>query len=126
MDAVEETQVAPCKSSREARGSSKGERNVPVPWLTLLAFAEGFFRSFLGLIVSLLGFNRTLPLFSPRPPVDRSPALREDCGIDWTVSVSTVMFRVPSDCRDFVVVKAGKLFLGGAALDFCELPGACD
>lgn len=31
IDAVEETHVAPCKSSIESRGRSKGERNVPVP-----------------------------------------------------------------------------------------------
>ena len=96
----------------ESRGRSKGERNVPVPWLTLLVFAEGFFRSFFGLIVSLLGFSRTLPLFSPRPPFNRSPALIDDCGIDCTVSVSTVMFRVPSGCLDFVDVNAGNEFFG--------------
>jgi hypothetical protein len=66
----------------------------------------------------LLGFSRTLPLFSPRPPLRRSPAFSDDCGIDWTVSVSTVIFRVPSGCRDFVVVKAGKLFLGVEVFDF--------
>ena len=34
------------------------------------------------------------------------------------------MFRVPSGCRDFVVVKAGKLFFGVEVFDFgCWLPG---
>jgi len=99
-----------------------------VPWLTLLAFAEGFFRSFFGLIVSLLGFSRTLPLFSPRTPFKRSPALIDDCGIDCTVSVSTVMFRVPSGCRDLVDVNAGNVFLGVGVevLDFCWLLLACE
>lgn len=77
-------------------------------------------------MVSLLGFSRTLPLFSPRPPLDRSPALSDDCGIDCTVSVSTVMFRVPSGCRDLVVVKAGKLFFDGAIFDFCWDVDGCE
>ena len=72
----------------------------------------------------MLGFSRTLPLCSPRPPFRRSPALSDDCGIDCTVSVSTVMFRVPSGCRDFVVVRAGKLFFGVEVFGFgCWLPG---
>lgn len=90
-----------------------------MPWLILLAFAEGFLRSFFGLIVSLLGFKRTLPLFSPLPPLDRSPALSDDWGMDCTVSVSTVMFRVPSGCRDLVAVKAGNPFFGVAGFGFC-------
>lgn len=75
----------------------------------------------------MLGFSRTLPLFSPRPPFRRSPAFSDDCGIDATVSVSTVMFRVPSGCRDFVVVKAGKLFFGVEVFGFgCWVPGVID
>lgn len=36
------------------------------------------------------------------------------------------MLRVPSGCRDFVVVKAGKLFLDGAIFGFCWLLGGSD
>lgn len=91
----------------------------------LLAFAEGFFRSFLGRIVSLLGFSRNVPLFSPRGPPDRSPALIADCGIDWTVSVSTVMLRVLlSGCLDFDEANAGKLlFDGGGFFGLCCCAG---
>lgn len=55
------------------------------------AFRFGGFLSFLGRIVSLLGFNRRLP--STRPEAERSWLLIVACAIDGTVSVSTVMLR---------------------------------
>ena len=55
------------------------------------AFRFGSFLSFLGRIVSLLGFNRKLP--STRPEAERSWLLMVACAIDGTISVSTVMLR---------------------------------
>lgn len=36
------------------------------------------------------------------------------------------MLRVPSGCRDLVVVKAGKLFFDGGIFGFCWLPDGCE
>lgn len=86
-------------------------KHIPVPWLMLRGFRSAFFRSFLGRMVSVLGLSLTLPP-SLRGPVDRSPAVRPDCGIDCTVSVSTVIFCFPSAGRTLVDVsgKAGFVF----------------
>lgn len=65
------------------------------------AFNDGAFRtafffsfSFLGLTVSWLGFKRKLPVVSVRLSGFRSPAPppRATCGIELTVSVSTLIF----------------------------------
>lgn len=73
---------------------------APVPLWTEGALREVLFLLVLGLMVSLLGLSRTLPPPSPRLVPERS-ALRADCGIELTVSVSTVMLRVPSVVLDF-------------------------
>lgn len=59
---------------------------------------DGVFRivrffSFLGLIVSMLGLIRRLPLVSTRtePPRSPAPPPRATCGTELTVSVSTVI-----------------------------------
>lgn len=49
------------------------------------------FLSFLGRIVSLLGFSRKLP--STRPDAERSWLPMVDCATEGTVSVSTVILR---------------------------------
>lgn len=64
------------------------------------------FRSFLGRIVSLLGFRRRLP--SPRPDADRSWFPMVACATDGTVSVSTVMFREGASVRDLMVEREEK------------------
>ena len=85
--------------------------NVPVPWFRLLAFCVAFFLSFFGLMVSVLSFDRTVPLPSLRVPPDLSPVPIADCGIEGTVSVSTVMPCLPSPCRDFTDESGVKLFV---------------
>lgn len=72
--------------------------DLPVPELMDGAFRFGGFLSFLGRIVSLLGFSRRLP--SPRPEAERSWLAMVDCATDWTVSVSTVMLRKGGSARD--------------------------
>ena len=70
------------------------------------ALRFGIFLSFLGRIVSLLGFNRRLP--SIRPEAERSWLLMVACAIEGTVSVSTVMLRRGgSRARDDSDVKEG-------------------
>jgi hypothetical protein len=59
-----------------------------VPEVSDGAFRDVFFFSFLGRIVSALCLARRLPLF-PAPP---APTPTATCGIELTVSVSTVMF----------------------------------
>lgn len=83
----------------------------------LLAFRSTFFRSFLGRIVSVLGFSRTLPA-SFRRPKERSPAVKPDCGIDCTVSVSTVIFCFPSAGR-LLVEDSGYAGFTFGLLGFC-------
>lgn len=82
-----------------------------MPWLTEGAFRVFFF-SFFGLMVSVLGLARRLPiLFALKvpPPTDT-------WGIELTVSVSTVMcFDDPSPTD---------LFRGGAALE--DFPAMAD
>jgi len=80
-------------------------------------FRVGFFFSFFGRIVSLLGLVRKLP-FVPCVP---TPGASATCGIDVTVSVSTVMFcndispALPlappglMDALDCLVVRGGTL-----------------
>lgn len=64
----------------------------------------GFCLSFFGRIVSLLGFSRTLPIASTLPDVERScPPPMVGCGMDGTVSVSTVMLFNGTSARDFTV-----------------------
>jgi hypothetical protein len=58
-----------------------------VPLVTAGCFREGFFFSFLGLIVSELGFV----LMLPPDPCTPAPCANATWGIDVTVSVSTVM-----------------------------------
>lgn len=79
------------------------------------AFRFAGFLSFLGRIVSLLGFNRKLP--SARLEAERSGLPMVDCATDGTVSVSTVMLRkggcvaerVESDDKDgFAVTWLGR------------------
>jgi hypothetical protein len=65
--------------------------NLPVPALMDAAFRLGAFLSFLGRIVSLLGFRRTPP--STRPEADLSWFTIDGCATEGTVSVSTVMLR---------------------------------
>lgn len=85
---------------------------------------DTLFLSFLGLMVSLLGFRRTLPPPSARPVTERSPVLRADCGIELTVSVSTVMFRLaPSGCRDLAEESGVKAFFEGTVLGRGALVG---
>jgi hypothetical protein len=72
-----------------------------------------FFLSFLGRIVSELGFVRMLP-FTPALPLPPTAI----CGIDVTVSVSTVIFRVDPSPESFprpAAVAATTLygFIGG-------------
>jgi hypothetical protein len=62
-----------------------------VPALIDGAFRFAGFLSFLGRIVSLLGFNRKLP--STRPEAERSWLPMVDWATEGTVSVSTVMLR---------------------------------
>jgi hypothetical protein len=59
-----------------------------VPEVTDGALRAVFFFSFFGRIVSELGLVRILPLFPPAGPPTAT------CGIELTVSVSTVMFLV--------------------------------
>jgi len=73
------------------------------------AFLGALFLSFLARIVSVLGFNLMLPPASPRPP-DLS-ALSCDWGMEATVSVSTVMFLVPSPALDRAE-RGGTVFVG--------------
>lgn len=84
-----------------------------MPEATDGAFLWIFFFSLFGRIVSELGLARRLPLI-PAPPVP----LTETCGMELTVSVSTVMFLVePSPTEGFprpVIVLYG---LGGRAGD---------
>jgi hypothetical protein len=86
-----------------------------VPALIDGAFRFASFLSFLGRMVSLLGFSRRLP--STRPEAERSWLPMVDCGTEGTVSVSTVMLRkggcvaerVESDDRDgFAVIWFGR------------------
>lgn len=58
-----------------------------------------FLRSFLGLMVSLLALTRRVPLESVR--IFRSAAAIAACGIDVTVSVSTVIFLRAGSAKDF-------------------------
>src|SRR5271154_5917798 len=75
---------------------------------TVPPYSEGgflvvFFLSFLGRIVSALGFNRTLPLEFIRLDAPRSPLMPMlDCGTELTVSVSTVMLRTDAGALFFV------------------------
>jgi hypothetical protein len=73
----------------------KGGLNTPVPLLIEGALRVVRFLSFLGRIVSVLGFIRREPPRSGLPKVERSIVAIWDWGIELTVSVSTVMFRVP-------------------------------
>lgn len=68
--------------------------NPPVPEFAEGAFRTTLFFSFFGRIVSLLGLRRKLPPVSVLRRVFRSPAPppKASCGIELTVSVSTVMF----------------------------------
>lgn len=59
----------------------------PVPLVTAGCFRGAFFFSFLGLIVSELGFV----LMLPPDPCTPAPCANATWGIDVTVSVSTVM-----------------------------------
>lgn len=65
--------------------------NLPVPALMDGAFRFAGFLSFLGRIVSLLGFRRMPP--SGRPEAERSWFTMEAWATEGTVSVSTVMLR---------------------------------
>jgi hypothetical protein len=65
--------------------------DLPVPALIDGAFRFAGFLSFLGRIVSLLGFSRKLP--SVRPEAERSWLPMVDWATDGIVSVSTVMLR---------------------------------
>ena len=88
------------------------------------AFRTTFFLSFFGRIVSLLGFKRILPLVSVRPRTLRSPAPppRATCGIELTVSVSTVMFLTDPSLAVLPLVKGSceddffDCIIGGLAL----------
>lgn len=86
-----------------------------VPLLMEAAFRLGLFLSFRGRMVSLLGFKRMLPPSSrPTDVLSPAPELSADCGIEATVSVSTVIFRVPpSDCLDFADGRGVYLLLTG-------------
>lgn len=75
--------------------------DLPVPELIEGALRFGALRSFLGRIVSLLGFRRRLP--SPRPEAERSWFPIVVCATEGTVSVSTVMFRKGASVRDLTV-----------------------
>ena len=89
-----------------------------MPEVTGGALRAVFFFSFFGRMVSELGLVRILPLFPPAGPPTAT------CGIELTVSVSTVMFRVdPSPdgfplpapaVNDFEVGPLGRTTGGGA------------
>lgn len=96
---VDDTELWFDRTVEEAAEEGLDERSeipyVPVPDATEACFRVGAFRrSFLGRMVSVLGFNRTDPLGSPLPAPGRStfPPVSDACGIELTVSVSTVMF----------------------------------
>ena len=67
---------------------NQGCEILPFPEVTAGCFLAGFFFSFLGLMVSVLGFGLSVP---PEAS-DLVPVARATCGILATVSVSTVMF----------------------------------
>jgi hypothetical protein len=73
-----------------------------VPELIEGAFRFGGFLSFLGRIVSLLGFSRRLP--STRPDADLSWVPMVACATEGTVSVSTVMLRRGGSIRVLLVL----------------------
>jgi hypothetical protein len=92
---------------RWCKCNGNGGLNTPVPLLIEGALRVARFLSFLGRIVSVLGFMRREPPRSGLPRVERSIVAICDCGIELTVSVSTVMFRVPSEARDLLEPRPG-------------------
>lgn len=78
-----------------------------VPALIDGCFRVTFFFSFFGLIVSVLGRNRTLPPWSALPAGPRSPppTPNDTCGTELTVSVSTVILLSGGSIDDFVFAK---------------------
>lgn len=74
----------------------KAKRTSPVPECTAGCFRTNFFFSFLGLIVSVLGFGLSVPLL----PSGLVPVATATWGRLRTVSVSTVMFWVEPSVLD--------------------------
>jgi hypothetical protein len=68
-------------------------RHLPEAVLIEGALRAAFFRSFFGRMVSLLAFTRRVPAPASRPAPARSDGgPSAACGMEDTVSVSTVMF----------------------------------
>jgi hypothetical protein len=78
------------------------EKGLPMPEVTDGVLRAVFSFFFLGLIVSELGLALRLPLF-PAPPV---PPPTATCGMELTVSVSTVIFFVDPSPDGFPLAAA--------------------
>lgn len=72
-----------------------------MPELMEAGFRTCLLRSFLGRMVSLLGFMRRLPLASDHGWLILSACVMVACGMEGMVSVSTVMFLEPTSAFDF-------------------------
>ena len=101
------------------------------------AFNDGAFRtafffsfSFFGLTVSWLGFKRRLPPVSVRLSAFRSPAPppKATCGIELTVSVSTLMFLTDPSVAVLLFVKGSWEYdrFGWTPIGFAELAAVVD